>query len=84
MRCSLAPSSPARSYLAAATLPILAKWLLVDACVRGHAAIWSLPYLRFWVAKTLIVANPLIRLLDGTPFYGLCLRALGARSGAAR
>ena len=42
---------------------------------------WSLAYVRFWVVKTLVVANPLARLCVGTPLYGLYLRALGAKVG---
>ena len=42
---------------------------------------WGLSYFRFWLVKTMIVANPLARLLLGTPLYVLYLRALGARIG---
>ena len=48
---------------------------------RGAIRAWSLAYVRFWIVKTLIVANPLARLFVGTPLYSLYLRALGARIG---
>ncbi len=47
---------------------------------RGRSRVWSLPYLRFWLVKTLIQANPLA-LFTGSPVYSLYLRALGARIG---
>lgn len=62
-------------------VPIAAKWLLVGRFKVGALRIWSVPYMRFWVVKTLIVSNPLARLVVGTPLYNLYLRALGAHIG---
>ena len=67
-------------FLGLSTAPILAKWLLVGRWKAREIPIWSLGYLRFWVVKTLIRANPL-RLFVGSPLYVLYLRALGAKIG---
>jgi non-ribosomal peptide synthetase-like protein len=61
-------------------LPILAKWTLVGRWKPREIRVWSLPYLRFWLVKTLIHANPLA-LFPGSPVYSLYLRALGAKIG---
>ena len=67
--------------LAAAALPVAAKWILIGRWKPQRIRIWSLAYARFWVVKTLVVANPLARLCVGTPLYGLYVRALGAKVG---
>ena len=61
-------------------LPILAKWTLVGRWKPREITVWSLPYLRFWLVKTLVQANPLA-LFTGSPIYPLYLRALGAKIG---
>jgi non-ribosomal peptide synthetase-like protein len=61
--------------------PIVAKWALIGRWKRQRIRIWSLAYVRFWIVKTLVVANPTARLCVGTPLYGLYLRALGAKIG---
>lgn len=63
------------------TLPIAAKWLLIGRWKEQRLAIWSLAYVRFWIAKTLVTWNPLAMLCVGSPPYVLYLRALGARIG---
>ncbi len=63
-------------------LPIAAKWVLVGRFKPRSIRIWSMAYFRFWVVKTLLVMNPVPRLLVGTPLYALYLRALGARVGS--
>ena len=68
-------------FFAACTIPILAKWMLVGRWKQQRIRIWSLAYLRFWVVKTLIRANPLAFGFVGTPLYPLYLRALGANVG---
>jgi hypothetical protein len=60
---------------------VLAKWLLIGRWKPRRIRAWGLAYFRFWLVKTLIVANPLARLFVGTPLYVLYLRALGARVG---
>ena len=62
------------------TLPIVAKWTLVGRWQRQEFPVWSLAYLRFWLVKTLIRADPLA-LFTGSPVYVLYLRALGAKIG---
>jgi non-ribosomal peptide synthetase-like protein len=62
--------------------PIAAKWILIGRWKPQRIRVWSLAYLRFWIVKTLVVANPLARLCQGTPLHGLYLRALGAKIGA--
>jgi non-ribosomal peptide synthetase-like protein len=42
--------------------------------------VWSLGYVRFWLVKSLVRANPLARFV-GSPLYTLYLRALGAKIG---
>jgi len=61
-------------------LPMLAKWTLAGRWKPREITVWSLPYLRFWLVKTLVQANPLA-LFAGSPVYPLYLRALGARIG---
>jgi non-ribosomal peptide synthetase-like protein len=66
---------------AMALLPIVAKWLLIGRWKPQRIRVWSLPYLRFWIVKTLVVSSPLARLAVGNPLYSLYLRALGAKVG---
>ncbi len=75
---SLAFSAGAFSLLCG--LPILAKWTLAGRWKPRKIKVWSLPYLRFWLVKTLVQANPLA-LFSGSPIYPLYLRALGAKIG---
>lgn len=63
-------------------VPILAKWLLIGRWKPQRIRVWSTAYLRFWIVKTLLIANPLARLCVGTSLYGLYLRALGAKIGS--
>ncbi|MER7956949.1 Pls/PosA family non-ribosomal peptide synthetase [Streptomyces sp. NPDC096030] len=62
------------------TLPVVAKWMLIGRWEPRRIPVWSLAYVRFWLVKTLIRANPLA-LSVGSPLYVLYLRALGARIG---
>jgi non-ribosomal peptide synthetase-like protein len=68
------------SFVALCLLPIVAKWVLVGRWRPGEIRIWSLGYVRFWLVKILVRANPLV-LFVGSPLYVLYLRALGARVG---
>ncbi|GAB3976617.1 hypothetical protein GCM10027615_46700 [Plantactinospora veratri] len=63
-----------------AVLPVALKWLLVGRWRAGTFPIWGWRYLRFWVVKRMIRANPLV-LFVGSPVYNLYLRALGAKIG---
>ena len=67
-------------FLGTALLPILAKWLLIGRWKPAQFPIWSLRYFRFWLVKTLIRTNPLVRFV-GTPLYPFYLRLLGAKIG---
>jgi non-ribosomal peptide synthetase-like protein len=70
----------AGAFLLLCSLPILAKWTLIGRWKPREIKVWSLPYLRFWLVKTLVQANPLA-LFTGSPVYPLYLRALGAKIG---
>jgi non-ribosomal peptide synthetase-like protein len=61
-------------------VPIAAKWILVGRWKPREIKVWTLPYLRFWLVKSLIQANPLAA-FAGSPVYSLYLRALGAKIG---
>ncbi|MFI9253468.1 Pls/PosA family non-ribosomal peptide synthetase [Streptomyces sp. NPDC053069] len=67
-------------FLVLCAFPVAAKWLLVGRWKPGEFPVWGLTYLRFWLVKVLLHANPMIFLV-GTPPYVLYLRALGARIG---
>jgi len=67
-------------FVALCTFPIMAKWILIGRWKPREFPIWSLTYLRFWIVKVLLHANPII-LFVGNPLYVLYLRALGARIG---
>jgi non-ribosomal peptide synthetase-like protein len=68
------------TFVVLCTLPILAKWLLIGRWKPRQIRIWSLDYVRFWLVKAMVVANPLV-LFAGSPLYLLYLRALGAKVG---
>ncbi|MHA6795964.1 Pls/PosA family non-ribosomal peptide synthetase [Pseudonocardia bannensis] len=70
----------AATFVAYCCLPIAAKWLLIGRWKPTEIPIWSLRYVRFWVVKTLIRANPMA-MFAGSPLYLVYLRALGARIG---
>ncbi|MDF3299265.1 Pls/PosA family non-ribosomal peptide synthetase [Streptomyces tropicalis] len=60
--------------------PVAAKWILIGRWTPREFPVWSAAYLRFWLVKVLLHANPMI-LFIGNPLYVLYLRALGARIG---
>ncbi|WP_275467069.1 Pls/PosA family non-ribosomal peptide synthetase [Streptomyces noursei] len=60
--------------------PIVAKWLLIGRWTPREFPVWGLTYLRFWIVKVLVQANPMV-LFVGSPVYVLYLRALGAKIG---
>ncbi|HZS20370.1 MAG TPA: Pls/PosA family non-ribosomal peptide synthetase, partial [Pseudonocardiaceae bacterium] len=67
-------------FAGACALPILAKWILIGRWKTQQIRVWSLGYVRFWLVKSLVRANPLARFV-GSPLYILYLRALGAKIG---
>ncbi|MGY4923301.1 Pls/PosA family non-ribosomal peptide synthetase [Streptomyces sp. 900105755] len=68
------------AFVALCTFPVIVKWLLVGRWRPREFPVWGLTYLRFWLVKALLHANPMV-FLTGTPLYVLYLRALGARIG---
>src|SRR5579884_802890 len=60
-------------------VPIILKWVLIGRFKPQRIRVWSLPYVRFWVVKTLVLLNPAARVLRGTLLYRYYLLALGAR-----
>jgi hypothetical protein len=68
------------SFLLLCTAPILAKWLLIGRWKPQEIRLWSMRYVRFWIVKTMVRANPLV-MFAGSPLYVLYLRALGAKIG---
>jgi non-ribosomal peptide synthetase-like protein len=60
--------------------PIVAKWVLIGQWKAREFPVWGLAYIRFWIVKALVHANPMTFFI-GTPLYVLYLRALGARIG---
>ncbi|WNM32179.1 phosphopantetheine-binding protein [Streptomyces sp. Li-HN-5-11] len=67
-------------FVIVCAFPVAAKWILVGRWKPGQFPVWSLAYLRFWIVKVLLHANPMV-LLVGNPLYVMYLRALGARIG---
>ncbi|MBV7698129.1 Pls/PosA family non-ribosomal peptide synthetase [Streptomyces sp. TRM70350] len=67
-------------FVALCAFPVVAKWILVGRWKPCEFPVWSLTYLRFWLVKVLLHANPVL-LFVGNPLYPLYLRALGARIG---
>nr|BFD86314.1 hypothetical protein StreXyl84_57150 [Streptomyces sp. Xyl84] len=67
-------------FLALCAFPVLVKWVLVGRWKPREFPVWSMAYLRFWVVKSLLHANPMV-LFVGNPLYVMYLRALGARIG---
>jgi non-ribosomal peptide synthetase-like protein len=62
------------------SFPIVAKWILIGRWKACEFPVWGLTYVRFWIVKALVHANPMVFFV-GTPLYVLYLRALGARIG---
>ncbi|MFD8911611.1 Pls/PosA family non-ribosomal peptide synthetase [Streptomyces sp. NPDC059575] len=67
-------------FLVLCAIPVVAKWVLIGRWKSAEFPVWSAAYLRFWVVKSLLHANPML-LFVGNPLYVLYLRALGARIG---
>ncbi|MGW3169821.1 Pls/PosA family non-ribosomal peptide synthetase [Streptomyces sp. NPDC001153] len=67
-------------FVALCAFPVVAKWLLIGRWRPGEFPVWGLTYLRFWLVKALLHANPMV-FFTGTPLYVLYLRALGAHVG---
>lgn len=59
---------------------IATKWLVMGRFTAEPIPLWSIKYLRFWIARMAIQGNPLI-LFAGTSIYSDYLRLLGVRVG---
>ncbi|WP_345703176.1 Pls/PosA family non-ribosomal peptide synthetase, partial [Pseudonocardia eucalypti] len=68
------------AFFGVCTLPIVAKWLIIGRWKPQELRVWSLPYVGFWLVKTLIRMSPLAK-MSGSPLQVLYLRALGAKIG---
>jgi non-ribosomal peptide synthetase-like protein len=71
----------AGAFVSSCLTPIVAKWVLIGRWKPTQIRLWSLHYVRFWLVKNLMRANPCALLFVGTPLYVLYLRALGAKIG---
>lgn len=67
-------------FIGLCLFPVLAKWILVGRWKAAEFPVWGPAYMRFWLLKVLLHANPMIFFV-GSPLYVLYLRALGARIG---
>ncbi|GAA2328220.1 phosphopantetheine-binding protein [Streptomyces kunmingensis] len=67
-------------FLGTCLVPVAAKWLLVGRWRETEFPVWSLAYVRFWLVKSLLHANPMA-LFAGNPIFVLYLRMLGAKIG---
>ncbi|MFI5903220.1 Pls/PosA family non-ribosomal peptide synthetase [Streptomyces cyaneofuscatus] len=68
------------AFLVLCGLPVVAKWTLIGRWKPERIRVWSLGYVRFWLVKSLVRADPLV-LFAGSPLYTGYLRLLGARIG---
>ncbi|MFI1534802.1 Pls/PosA family non-ribosomal peptide synthetase [Streptomyces anandii] len=67
-------------FVVLCAFPVVAKWVLVGRWKPADFPVWGPAYLRLWIVKALLHANPMV-LFVGNPLYVLYLRALGARIG---
>src|SRR5207302_7883647 len=75
LRLIVASSS---AFLVVCAVPIAAKWVLVGRWKVQQIRLWSLPYVRFWVVKTLVRSFPDVRLFLVTHIYTTFLSAMCA------
>ena len=61
-------------------IPFLAKKLLVGKWKEERIPIWSLAYLRFWLARS-FMGSSIFVLFAGSPAYNFYLRLMGAKIG---
>ena len=67
-------------FFGGAAALVAVKWIAVGRFTTDPIPLWSVRYVRFWVAKRAIQINPL-NLFIGTPAYNGFLRSLGLRVG---
>ncbi|MBV9920465.1 MAG: hypothetical protein JOY78_06380, partial [Pseudonocardia sp.] len=70
----------AAAFVAGCLLPVLLKWLLVGRWKPRQFRVWSFTYFRFWLVRTVIQLDPLVR-FAGSPVFSMYLRLLGAKIG---
>lgn len=68
------------AVILSATLPLLAKWVLVGRFRPGRYPLWGWYYCCWWLVRKLLALTPL-DLLAGTPLLPAYARLLGARVG---
>lgn len=68
------------AFIGGVGILIAVKWLAIGRFDTKPIALWSVAYVRFWIAKTVIRWNPM-NMFIGSPLYNLYLRALGAKIG---
>ncbi|MEP1206172.1 MAG: Pls/PosA family non-ribosomal peptide synthetase [Rhizobiaceae bacterium] len=59
---------------------IAVKWLVWGRFKQQEVKLWSLDYVRFWIAQLSTRANPMAA-FAGSPLYNVYLRMLGAKIG---
>ncbi|MEU6320288.1 Pls/PosA family non-ribosomal peptide synthetase [Streptomyces sp. NPDC047009] len=69
------------AFAALTAFPIAAKWILIGRWKPREFPLWGFTYLRFWIIRVLLHANPMFFFV-GNPLYVLYLRCLGARIGS--
>ncbi|MBU1209941.1 MAG: amino acid adenylation domain-containing protein [Alphaproteobacteria bacterium] len=67
-------------FFASSAMLIAVKWIVVGRFTTDPIPIYSVAYLRFWIARRAIQANPM-NLFAGSPIYNVYLRLLGMRIG---
>ena len=67
-------------FLISLGVPFLAKKLLVGTWKEERIPIWSLAYLRFWLARS-FMGSSIFVLFSGSPAYNFYLRLMGAKIG---
>lgn len=67
-------------FLVSLGIPFLAKKLLVGKWKEERIPIWSMDYLRFWLARS-FMGSSIFVLFSGSPAYNFYLRLMGAKIG---
>jgi len=67
-------------FFGSAAAMVAIKWLAVGRFTTTPIPVFSRAYFRFWVARSMVRANPL-NLFIGTPIYSMFLRSVGVRVG---
>ncbi len=76
-----AASSSVLIFVAMSALLVAVKWIAVGRFDTQRIPVWSLRYVRFWIAQSAVRTNPL-NVFVGTPVYNWYLSLLGAKIGS--